>query len=107
MTAVNSMRMHRTQRSWMSLRSPPLFWSSYCRADTVRLTASLCLSLGVPFARRDQDGNGFKRFVTLSMGIFNLIISKLVPIVPRSKLLGRGSESAATSRIWRSRSAGA
>src|SRR5271166_2109545 len=89
----------------MSVRFLLLRWGFYCRADIVRSTASLWILRGEPFHKQSLDGNGFKRFATLSMGIYNSIISKLVPIVPHSKLFGSEWGFAATSRTWLSRSA--
>src|SRR5271166_4484197 len=101
------MRTLLARPSWMSVRFLPPRWRFYCRADIVRSTASLWILLGEPFHRQDLDGNGSKRFVTLSMGIYNSIISKLVPIVPHSRLFGSEWGFAATSRTWQSRSAAA
>jgi hypothetical protein len=40
------------------------------------------------FDRYDLDGNALKQFAALSTGIFDLIISRLALIVPRSELSG-------------------
>ena len=68
--------------------------SRYCEVDS-----ELMVSPGKPFRKRDPDGVVFKRFATLSMNIFNSIISKLVPIELHLKLLGSESAFAEISRI--------
>src|ERR1700730_1844924 len=95
-TAVHSMRTRQLRRSPIFLRSLPMLCSFYRRVDIARSTVSSWISLGVPFYKHAPDGNGFKRFATLSMDIFNSTISKLAPIVPHSPLLGSRSEVDAT-----------
>src|SRR5580692_10621805 len=106
-TQAHLIDTRRTRPSWISLSFLPQLCSFYCRVDIAKLTVNLWISLGASFSRRDLDGNGFKRFATLSMDIFDSIISKLGPIVLHWTLSRSGWEFAETSAIWRSRSADA
>ena len=85
-TAVHPMPTCQTRRTLIFLKLIPLLWSFYCRVGIVKSTASLWISPGKPFRKRDPDGVVFKRFATLSMNIFNSIITKLVSIELHLKL---------------------